>query len=126
MRWNASVEDFRAEFSSLIGQHATDLIEAYWFVEIPANRPALDRDRDKACGRRSGQLVLRRPRLAGLHTTSGAGAIRDRCGMEYCRRHLPAWARALRVSRHRVGQQIGNFARELKPQVLCAAREMLG
>jgi len=39
MRWNASAENFRAEFSSLIRQHATDLIEAYWFVDIPANRP---------------------------------------------------------------------------------------
>lgn len=39
MRWNASSEDFRTEFSRLIQSHATDLIEEYRFVAIPANRP---------------------------------------------------------------------------------------
>ena len=39
MRWNASSENFRAEFSTLIHPHAADLIEEYRFVEIPANRP---------------------------------------------------------------------------------------
>ncbi|MGD0072873.1 MAG: DUF3047 domain-containing protein [Candidatus Binataceae bacterium] len=39
MRWYASCEEFRAEFSALIESRAADLIEEYRFVEIPANRP---------------------------------------------------------------------------------------